>query len=41
MYSYQQKMATFMQVDTEAANAWCPRNNKLFLDFKYINLVKL
>ena len=41
MYSYHQMMAAFMQIDTEAANTWCSRNNMEFLDFKWIHLVKL
>ena len=41
MYWYQQMMATFMQIDAKQPTHGAPRNNKLFLDFKYINLVKL
>ena len=34
-------MVTFMQTDTEQPTPDDPRKKKLFLDFKYICLVKL
>ena len=37
MYSYHQMMATFMEIETKAANAWCSKKYKVFLDFRYIS----